>query len=306
MNASHVCILLATCNGGAHLAAQLASIKAQSHENWSLWASDDGSIDATCDLLRAFADAVPQPVHLVEGPRAGCAANFLSLMRNPDLPKDAFLALCDQDDVWFGGRLSRALDLLRLSQGPALYASRTVIGQSPDGPRRLSPRHHKAPSLSNALIQTIAGGNTMVLTPEGAALVRQSRSLHSPAFHDWWLYQFIMAAGGQVIYDDQPSLFYRQHDENTLGRNRGFAARYARLGTIWGGQYRAWVDANLTALVDDMALFTPQAQDTLTRFMRLRDQVGLRRLMEWRRLGLHRQRGAETALMALAATMGRV
>ncbi len=306
MNDTHVCILLATYNGAAHLAEQLESIKAQSHHAWSLWVSDDGSTDGTRDLVRAFASEVDQPVHLLEGPRAGCAANFLSLMRHPDLPEGAFLALCDQDDVWFHGRLSRALDLLRLSQGPALYASRTEIGQAPDGPRRLSPQHHKAPSLANALIQTIAGGNTMVLTGEGAALVRKSRSQHPPAFHDWWLYQFIMAAGGQVIYDDQPSLFYRQHDENTLGRNRGFAARYARLGTIMGGQYRGWVDANLTALEDDMELFTPEARNVLERFTRLRKQVGLSRMMEWRRLGLHRQRRAETALMAMAAAMGRV
>ncbi|MGH1453158.1 MAG: glycosyltransferase [Paracoccaceae bacterium] len=306
MNNTHVCILMATYNGAAHLDAQLDSIRAQSHENWSLWVSDDNSTDATRDRVRAFGETVAQPVHLLDGPRAGCAANFLSLMRHPDLPAGSFMALCDQDDVWFHGRLARALDLLRLSQGAALYASRTQIGQAPDGPRRLSPRHHKAPSLANALIQTIGGGNTMVLTPDAATLVRRSSAAQVPAFHDWWLYQFIMCVGGQVIYDDQPSLFYRQHDENTLGRNRGFAARYARLGTIAGGQYRGWVDANLAALNDDKALFTPDARAVLDRFTHLREKVGLRRLLEWRRLGLHRQRSAETALMALAATMGRV
>ena len=306
MDKSHVCILMATYNGAAHLSEQLASIAAQSHRNWSLWVSDDRSGDDSRAIVRGFADDVPQDVHLLEGPGAGCAANFLSLMRHPDLPSDAYLALSDQDDEWFPGRLSRALDLMHLANGAALYASRTEIGHDADGPRRLSPRHHKPPSLANALIQTIAGGNTMVLNPAAALLVRQSRAAHVPAFHDWWLYQFIMAAGGQVIYDEQPSLFYRQHEDNTLGRNRGFAARYARLGTILGGQYREWVDDNLLALSDDAALFTPSAREVINRFAAARRGTVPSRLAEWWRLGLHRQRVSETALMAMAAAMGRV
>ena len=47
MTEPHVHILMGTKNGGMFLADQLASIRGQSHQDWSLWASDDGSTDGT-------------------------------------------------------------------------------------------------------------------------------------------------------------------------------------------------------------------------------------------------------------------
>ena len=109
--APHVRILMATFQGATHLPAQLASFEAQSHADWSLWASDDGSTDATPDLLRAFAARHPGRVRLIDGPRKGSAANFLHLLGHPDLPP-GLTALSDQDDVWLPHRLMRGLQQL--------------------------------------------------------------------------------------------------------------------------------------------------------------------------------------------------
>lgn len=45
-----VAILLCTCRGQNYLAEQLDSFEAQTHANWEVWASDDGSKDATRDI----------------------------------------------------------------------------------------------------------------------------------------------------------------------------------------------------------------------------------------------------------------
>jgi hypothetical protein len=34
--------------------------------------------------------------------------------------------------------------------------------------------------------------------------------------HDWWIY-LIISALGKVIYDDRPSIRYRQHNQNAVG-----------------------------------------------------------------------------------------
>ena len=47
-------ILLATYNGERFLAEQLDSIIAQTHQNWRIWARDDGSTDGTLALLKAY------------------------------------------------------------------------------------------------------------------------------------------------------------------------------------------------------------------------------------------------------------
>ena len=44
---SQVAILLSTYNGQDYLAEQLDSYMEQTHRNWVVWASDDGSTDQT-------------------------------------------------------------------------------------------------------------------------------------------------------------------------------------------------------------------------------------------------------------------
>ena len=47
-------ILLATYNGAKYLPAQLDSILAQTHQNFRLLVSDDGSSDATVEILERY------------------------------------------------------------------------------------------------------------------------------------------------------------------------------------------------------------------------------------------------------------
>ena len=69
MTEPHVHILMGTKNGGMFLADQLASIRGQSHQDWSLWASDDGSTDGTCEALENFKAETPHhDIHLLKGP----------------------------------------------------------------------------------------------------------------------------------------------------------------------------------------------------------------------------------------------
>lgn len=103
-----ITILLCTFNGARFLAAQLASIEQQTHSNWRLIVSNDGSTDDTLTIIRHFADRVCQPVEIRHGPGRGAAANFLSLATDPEIDGDLF-AFCDQDDVWHPAKLSRAL-----------------------------------------------------------------------------------------------------------------------------------------------------------------------------------------------------
>src|SRR6266478_5151115 len=52
-----IVIFLATLNGAKFLKDQLKSYRAQTHSNWELLASDDGSVDQTVDLVGNFANS---------------------------------------------------------------------------------------------------------------------------------------------------------------------------------------------------------------------------------------------------------
>ena len=75
-----VAILLATYQGQKYLAEQLASFAAQTHQNWELWVSDDGSTDETLKVLETFSLKITScHPNISLGPKRGFAANFLSL-----------------------------------------------------------------------------------------------------------------------------------------------------------------------------------------------------------------------------------
>ncbi len=92
-----VTILLASYRGASFIEAQLDSIAAQTHRNWRLIVSDDGSDDETRDIAADFAARRPAgQVRIIDGPRRGATQNFLHLL---SAATDGMIAFCDQDDV---------------------------------------------------------------------------------------------------------------------------------------------------------------------------------------------------------------
>ena len=166
---------MATHNGAAHLRAQLASLVAQDHDNWSLCVGDDGSTDGTPEIIKQFRKAIPiRDIRLFDGPRRGSAANFLTLLMLPEIPNDAYVAFSDQDDIWLPHRLSRALECLSKDGPGQAYASRTILMDAKDRLIRPSRPHRRAPCFGNALVQNILAGNTVVLSPAAVSLARRA------------------------------------------------------------------------------------------------------------------------------------
>jgi len=75
-----VAILMGTMNGARFLPEQLDSLAAQTHQNWFLIASDDGSTDDTLRILKAYQAKWPAGKLIIkEGPKQGFCVNFLSM-----------------------------------------------------------------------------------------------------------------------------------------------------------------------------------------------------------------------------------
>ena len=71
-SSARVAILLSTYNGERHLAEQLDSILAQTHQDWLIAASDDGSSDATSLILQRYRTMIgANRMIILEGPRRG-------------------------------------------------------------------------------------------------------------------------------------------------------------------------------------------------------------------------------------------
>ena len=195
-------ILLCTLNGERFLDEQLASLDGQTFTRWRLVVSDDGSTDRTRPILQAFKSAhTPGQVEIIDGPRRGAPANFLFLACAQN-PADAYYAFCDQDDVWEADKLARAIAILEQTPPgiPALYGSRTSLIDESGRQIGLSPLFPRMPTFRSALVQSIAGGNTMVFNGKAHELLGLCGPDVTVPSHDWWLYQVTSACGGMVHY----------------------------------------------------------------------------------------------------------
>jgi glycosyltransferase involved in cell wall biosynthesis len=302
-----VVILLATRNGAEFLSEQLQSYSVQTHDNWELLVSDDGSTDQTAALVRNFASRVTQRVALREGPRQGFWQNFVSLVR-ADGPDGDFFAYSDQDDIWRAEKLAKAVSWLATipTDVPALYFTRTELVERDGKPIGFSPLFKRAPSFQNALVQNIGGGNTMVFN-RAARLALQATPMDAALIsHDWWTYQLVTGVGGATHYDPWPSLKYRQHGQNLVGSNIGARARLVRMLAFANGRILMWNDVNIKTLTRLRSLLKPASAATLDHFAAARTTPLPKRFYLLWKSGVYRQSMLENIGLYLGCLFGRL
>lgn len=274
-------LILCTYNGERFLKPFLDSIADQTLAPTSLFISDDGSSDSTLELLKDYS--------VTSGPQKGFAQNFMSAFSKINDPGE-YIAFADQDDIWLNDKLERAVNILKQYPAhiPALYGSRTALIDENGSSLGFSPLFNKAPSFANALVQNIAGGNTMVINRAAWELIK-SCPVDNLVSHDWWFYLLISAAGGNIYYDPQPSLYYRQHGSNLVGSNQTWLSRLYRIKMLMNNRFRDWNDLNIQNLLSHQDKLTMQNKEILNRFIMSRQSPLLSRLYHFKQSGVFRQ-----------------
>ena len=303
-----VAILLCTYQGEKFLQAQLDSFLTQTHSDWVLWVSDDGSKDGTCAILNQALKAWGKDkISIHNGSKKGFCANFLSLTCKTDIQAD-YYAYSDQDDIWVSEKLARALAVLKMvpADVPTLYCSRTLLVDADDRPICMSPLFAKPPSFANALMQNIGGGNTMVFNDAARKLLIEAGEAMNVITHDWWAYLLVSGCGGQVFYDAEPTVRYRQHEHNLVGMNASMSTRLKRIIQLFKGKFREWIDLNVAAINSMRIHLTPKNQQILDQFVVARQQPLLRRMLALKSSGIYRQTLFGKLGLIVAAIFNRI
>ena len=212
------------------LAAQLASIAAQTHTEWVCVLTLDSplsDIAAEPDLIPFLGD---KRFTWIENPeRLGLGANFekavqVALTHNVDL-----IAFCDQDDEWLPDKLAESVTAISVSgRLTMVYCDAYLLVEGVKRPERLHEYTIKTNgkmSIAEWIIQPQVSGFCQVFDAS-LAKMHSTVPIEVP-HHDHW-YSLVAAAYGGVHRIDKPLALYRQHAENTIG----IAAVRAELG--WG------------------------------------------------------------------------
>lgn len=303
----NVSILLCCADGELFLGEQLESIALQTDPDWRLVVSDDSRKDATGHILKAFGKKHDGKVEIREGPRRGFVANFLSLACDASICSDYF-AYCDQDDIWESDKIARSLRCLSIvpRELPALYCSSTSLIDQMGNVIGQSRVNRKPPGFSNALVQNLASGNTMVFNMAARRLLVLAGPHAQVPFHDWWLYILVSGAGGRVFYDPYPTVRYRQHGNNLFGSHCGLKAKAHRLRLLFQSKLKSWSDLNLSALQDVASVLTEENRLVLEHFAGARDGPLIRRVIRLKASKVYRQTRLESAALIVAAVMNKI
>ncbi len=218
-------ILMSTYNGEKYLQEQLDSILAQTYPNIEILIRDDGSKDATLEILEEYAKKQKR-ITYIKGKNCGAAKSFFQLLKKADKKAD-YYAFSDQDDIWEINKIERAVKWLerqriilkteKEKEIPVMYCSALKVVDQQKNVLYIEGKERKTRDLSfgNALVENCCTGCTIVINQKLQKMVAQKR-IPECSMHDWWLYM-TASCFGKVIYDRKPCIQYRQHEENVVG-----------------------------------------------------------------------------------------
>src|ERR1041385_2095670 len=105
-----VSVVIPTYNGERHLVDSIETVLAQTIPFGELVIVNDGSVDATAKLARAYCDRDAR-IRLVEQPNGGIAAARNRGLQETD-PAHEYVVFLDHDDLWCVNTLEALVEAL--------------------------------------------------------------------------------------------------------------------------------------------------------------------------------------------------
>jgi glycosyltransferase involved in cell wall biosynthesis len=224
-------ILMSTYNGERYLREQLDSILNQTYSDVEILIRDDGSTDQTKEIIQEYVKRYDN-IAFIKGDNIGAVKSFFRLIKKADQKAD-YYALSDQDDVWEKDKIERAVN--RMEHYKRLEKKQKAALENPDFEKPLmyasalkvtdqdlnvlyeegTKRKTKDFSFGNAMVENCCTGCTIVMNRALQKLAAKQRTPKC-SMHDWWLY-LLTSCFGKVLYDQKPSILYRQHEHNVIG-----------------------------------------------------------------------------------------
>lgn len=125
-----VSVITPAKNAARWIAGTIASVRAQTYQDWEMLIVDDGSTDGTLDVAREAAQGDPRIVlHRSQGVAGAGGARNVAL----ELATGRFIAFLDSDDLWDPGKLDAQIGAMQANGWCFSWTSYRIQGVSKDG-----------------------------------------------------------------------------------------------------------------------------------------------------------------------------
>ena len=238
-------VLLASYNGASWLSGQLKSIISQEGIDVHIHICDDNSSDSTVAIVNAINLNEPHISMRKRSVGSGSAGqNFMMMFRDVDVSDFEYIALSDQDDIWFCTKIRDAVTKIQSTTSVGYSSSVTAFW--PNG-REKSLHQSSHVTCADFLFEGAGQGCTFVLTADFFRRVQKfcienEAVTKSFYYHDWLVYLLSRCWGEKWFFDDRPGLSYRQHSDNDTGARSGYTSFRGRIDLIANGWYRQQIE----------------------------------------------------------------
>lgn len=224
MEKQKIDVLLATYNGEKYVSEQIDSILNQTYDNINLFISDDGSSDATREILAQY-EQKDKRVHVFRQPQnLGYIKNFEFLLQQVE---SEIYMLADQDDVWLPEKIEKSYELLQEEAADLVFGDLLVVNEHLE---TIYPSFVKYMKLERKIKKYIhtnrlnylyncVTGCTVMAKKKFIPLMMPFPKNKKYVIHDYWI-GIIMSLQGKVAYLPTPYMKYRQHGNNQVGTDK--------------------------------------------------------------------------------------
>lgn len=216
-----ILVLLSSYNGEKYLEEQIDSILAQEDVKVHLLVRDDGSKDSTVQILEKYKNK--GSLDFYSGENMGWQRSFMHLVATA--PSFDYYAFSDQDDYWKPNKLKVAIRQLKKMPiaVPNLYMSNLIYWKNGNELGMTLPSAIRTDAY-HSLLFCESFGCTMVFNNSLMQLI-QTRLPEIKVSHDFWFVQ-VASLMGNIHYDKDAYILYRQHGDNQLGADKFFTERW--------------------------------------------------------------------------------
>lgn len=217
-------IIMASYNGEKYIKEQIHSILNSSIQDFKINIYDDGSNDATIDILEQLENQYKDKIKVYKNSNnKGVTRNFLEALSTSSAN---YIMFCDQDDYWLENKIEITLNKMKdlekkhPNKPLAVFTDTIVVDE---GLNTIYPSFFKASnlnpeaiSLEKLLMENKLIGCTVMINKEVRQVLNNISLPKEAKFHDHWI-ALIAASMGVIGYIDKGTLLYRQHGDNVVG-----------------------------------------------------------------------------------------
>lgn len=229
MSGRRISVAVAAYNGERFIREQMDSILRNLLACDEVVVSDDGSSDATLDILKEYQNR-EVAVTVIKGPGKGIKQNIGNALRHCG---GQYIFLADQDDVWVDGKVEKVMEylgrdgcMLVCHDAKVMDASLSTVNEE----SFFAFRGSKPGFLRNLLKNRYMG---CCMAFDRSLLDAVLPIPDNIEMHDQWIGMINDLRGGKSRFIGDRLLLYRRHDANVSDFSHGtafqMAARRCRL-----------------------------------------------------------------------------